>query len=248
MRPRGNGYVRRFHDGSLDLDPVLDLAVHSRSERGLLGIARDPDFINNQHVYLYYTESPTGEDTQENPDDARNKVARFTWNGSALVDRKEILDLPVTPGYNHVSGVLRFGHDDRLYVILGDLNRQGLMQNIDDGGPPNTSGGVIRVDVNGRAPSDNPFYDVTNPDWEMNRNFSYGLRNSFGLTFDPVTGDLWETGELRFVRDRKEHSQGPVVEGQLQRLDDRRGSLDVPLDREIPEYDRTGLNSAVLDD
>jgi len=191
---KANGQVRRVVGGVLQPGFVLDVAVHSLSERGLLGIAVDPDFVLNRQVYLYYTESATGADTTASTSTPLgNRVYRYTWNGTALVSPVLILNLPVTSGPNHNGGVIAFGPDGALYVIIGDLNRNGKLQNIPTGPDPDDSGVILRVDTNGAGLADNPFYNALTPAAPMNRYFAYGVRNSFGMTFDPLTGDLWDT-------------------------------------------------------
>lgn len=191
---KSDGRVRRVLDGTLLATPVLDVAVHFSSERGLLGIALDPDFINNRHVYLYYTESATGADTSlSSSTPLGNRVYRYTWNGSALVDPRLVLDLPATPGPNHDGGVIAFGPDDALYAVIGDLNRNGKLQNFPAGPDPDDTGVIFRVARSGAGLPDNPFHDPADSANPMNRYYAYGVRNSFGLAFDPVTGDLWDT-------------------------------------------------------
>ncbi|HKQ61057.1 MAG TPA: PQQ-dependent sugar dehydrogenase [Candidatus Polarisedimenticolaceae bacterium] len=187
---KDTGKVRRVLNRVLQPNPVLDVAVDSASERGLLGIATDPDFPHNRWVYLYYTESPT---TSEVFNDANssNRVYRYTWNPSTatLTDPRRLLDLGVSaPQFPavHNGGVIAFGPDDMLYVVVGDLGRSSQR-------PDLNSGGIMRVDRNGQAPRDNPFYNGANPADPINRFISYGLRNSFGMAFDPVTGDVWES-------------------------------------------------------
>ena len=187
---KNNGQVRRVQGGVLLAGSVLDVGVSNSSERGLLGIATDPDFINNNHVYLYYTESSTGADGTS---PVGNRVYRYTWDGSALVDPVLILDLPATPGPNHDGGVILFGPDDKLYVVIGDLNRNGQLENFPAGDPPDDTAVIFRVDVHGNGLADNPFFDTTDPSNPLNRYYAYGLRNSFGMGFDPVSGELWDT-------------------------------------------------------
>jgi glucose/arabinose dehydrogenase len=190
---KANGQVRRIVGGVLQPGFVLDVPVHFASERGLLGIAVDPDFVLNRQVYLYYTESSTGADTSGTSTPLGNRVYRYTWDGTALVNPVLILNLPVTSGPNHDGGVITFGPDGALYVVIGDLNRNGKLQNNPTGPDPDDTGVIFRVDANGAGLADNPFYSALNPSDPMNRYFAYGLRNSFGLTFDPLTGDLWDT-------------------------------------------------------
>jgi hypothetical protein len=104
-----------------------------------------------------------------------------------------ILDLPVSPGPNHNGGVLTFGPDGALYIVIGELNRSGKLQNVPTGADPDDTGVIFRVDASGAGLADNPFFNAANRSSPMNRYFAYGIRNSFGLTFDPLTGNLWDT-------------------------------------------------------
>lgn len=185
---KNDGRVRRVINGVLQSGAVLDVAVDTASERGLLGIAVHPNFPATPSVYLYYTQSSTSVDTNGSP--LANRVYRYTWNGSALVSPQLILDLPVTPGPNHDGGTLTFGPDGKLYVVIGDLNRDGQLQNNVSGAAPDDSGVILRVNDDGSAPADNPFFAQGG---NLAKYYAYGVRNSFGLAFDPVSGELWDT-------------------------------------------------------
>lgn len=185
---KNNGQVRRVISGVLQPNPVLDVAVDSSSERGLLGIAVHPDFPISPFVYLYYTESTTGGDSSGSA--AANRVYRYTWNGAALTAPLLILELPADPGPNHNGGVLTFGPDDKLYVVIGDLNRNGRLQNFSNGPAPDDTSVILRINPDGSIPSDNPFFAQGG---NLAKYFAYGIRNSFGLAFDPVTDELWMT-------------------------------------------------------
>lgn len=191
---KNDGRVLRITPGGGEPSIVLDLHVSTASERGLLGITLSPDFQNDRLIYLFYTESPTGADDSDFfSEPAGNRVYRYRWNGVELVDPVLVLDLPATPGPNHDGGILTFGPDDALYVVIGDLNRDGKLQNFPDGPDPDDTGVILRVDRDGRPLPDNPFFDPADPGNPLGRYFAYGIRNSFGLTFDPLSGDLWET-------------------------------------------------------
>ncbi len=186
---KDDGRVRRVIAGVLQSSVVLDVNVNTFAERGLLGIALDPDFIHNAYVYLYYSEASGADDGPA----LGNRVYRYTWNGSALVTPQLVLDLPIDPGPNHDGGVILFGPDDRLYVVIGDLNHDGQLQNDPAGAAPDNTSVILRVDRSGRGPIDNPFYNPALPQSPLQRYYAYGVRNSFGLTFDPVTAALWDT-------------------------------------------------------
>ncbi|HKQ59787.1 MAG TPA: PQQ-dependent sugar dehydrogenase [Candidatus Polarisedimenticolaceae bacterium] len=188
---KNDGKVRRVIGGVLQAAPVLDLAVDGFGERGGLGLALHPDFPHTGWVYLYYTASSTGADTLGEADPVVNRIVRYRWNGTQLVEPLGLLTLPANVAHN--GGTLAFGPDDRLYAIIGDNFRQGFLQNNTAGVGPDDTGVIFRLDAQGRGVADNPFvrtFPATSP---MTRYYAYGIRNSFGLAFDPLSGALWET-------------------------------------------------------
>jgi len=223
---KATGKVQRIVNGALQSTP-LDLAVNNASERGLLGIVLHPNFSQNGFVYLYWTESSTGVDTA-NIDQVPllgNRVDRYHWNGSTLTFDRNLIKLRALqqdagqPSRgNHNGGVLRFGPDGKLYLVIGDNGRRGFLQNIKSGGPvpddqfggpepdnAHTTGVILRLNDDGSTPADNPFFNAaTNLTGEAAINvkkvFAYGIRNSFGMDFDPLSGALWtqENGDDAF--------------------------------------------------
>ena len=178
------GTVRLVSNGLLQEQPVLKVDVNSDSERGLLGIA----IKNKDTVFLYYTESSS---SSEDIESLKNRVYKYQWNEEEkiLVNPKLILDLPAIPGPNHDGGKLAIGPDNYLYAVIGDLNHDGKLQNIVDGPKPDDTGVIFRINPeNGSSAPDNPFASTEN-----NRYYAYGIRNSFGIDFDPVSGKLWDT-------------------------------------------------------
>ena len=177
-----DGNVRLVSNGQLQPQPVLRVSVDTKSERGLLGIAV---MNNSKAVFLYYTDSQGG-------GELRNRVYRYEWNGQTLVNPKLILDLPGLPGPNHDGGKLSIGPDNYLYAIIGELRHNGKLQNIKDGPDPDDTGVIFRVNpADGSPVENNPFANDSNQ--AMHRYYAYGIRNSFGIGFDPITGNLWET-------------------------------------------------------
>ncbi|MBX9655450.1 PQQ-dependent sugar dehydrogenase [bacterium] len=183
---KNSGNVRYYNNGSSSV--ALTLPVDSSSERGLLGIALDPNFSTNNSVYLYYSQAAAGGGWAE------NRVSRFTFNGTSLASETPLLSFPFDPsqanGPNHNGGPLRFGPDGMLYGVIGDLNRFGQEQNNTSAATSANAGGIFRINTDGSIPSDNPF--VGGPSG-FEQWFAYGVRNSFGLAFDPVTGNFWDT-------------------------------------------------------
>lgn len=174
---------------------VLDLPVSNDSERGLLGIALSPNFTTDNLVYLYYTAA-----SQDGGAPIVNAIKRYRWDplNQSLTFHKKIADLPATPGANHNGGKIQFGPDGKLYAVIGDLNRNELTSN-HDGSDLTRSGAILRLNSSGSSVTTNPFYDSSRKT-PANDIFAYGVRNSFGMAFDPVSGSLWmsENGPSEF--------------------------------------------------
>ena len=154
---KNDGRVKRVINGVLQSGQVLDLAVDNASERGLLGIALHPEFPGTPFIYLYFTQSSTASDTSGSPPPVGNRVYRFRWEGNALVEPMLILALPVTPGPNHNGGTIAFGPDRKLYVVIGDLNRNGQLQNDAAGPVPDDTSVILRLMTAARNHIGNPF-------------------------------------------------------------------------------------------
>jgi glucose/arabinose dehydrogenase len=185
------GNVRLISNGVLQSEPVLQIEqVESNNERGLLGIAYD-----GNSVYLFVTESGAQVEGVSTEGEVRNRVYSYAWDGSSLTDPQLLLDLPSTPGTNHQGGKLKVGPDNQLYVVVGEMQREGQLQNFINGPPPDDTGVILRVNpIDGSASIDNPFVEGGE---EAGRYYAYGIRNSYGFDFDPMTGKLWdaENGE-----------------------------------------------------
>jgi len=215
---KNTGKVQRVTNGAVQSPAPLDLAVNSGSERGLLGIALHPNFQNNGFVYLYWTQSSTGVDSANLADVALlgNRVDRYVWNGVKLTFDRNLIKLHAyqadanqTLRGNHNGGVLRFGPDGKLYILMGDNGRRGLLQNNqlgpvpDDqfGGPEpddaHLTGFILRLNDDGSTPPDNPFFNASTTltgqaATNIRKLYAYGVRNGFGLAFDPLSGNLWD--------------------------------------------------------
>jgi len=220
---KATGNVKRVVNGKATT--VLTLPVNNASERGLLGIALQPNFSRTHGVYLYWTQSKSGTVSADIADVPvlGNRVDRYVWDPSAgtlTFDRNIIrlrsfqADANQPMRGNHDGGKIVFGPDGKLYVQIGDQGRRGQLQNLADGpfggglpddqfggpepDPTHDTGVIFRLNPDGTAPSDNPFFKAGaamggNVGPNVQKIFSYGHRNGFGLAFDPATGSLWES-------------------------------------------------------
>lgn len=172
------GQLRVIKNDVLLASAFLTVTTDSTGERGLLGIAFDPDFSNNQWVYIYYT-------VPGSP--AHNRVSRFTANGDVAVPGSEsvILELnDLSTATNHNGGAIHFGHDGKLYVAVGENATSSNSQTLG-----NLLGKMLRINPNGSIPTDNPFYSVATG---INRAiWALGLRNSFTFAIQPGTGRMF---------------------------------------------------------
>jgi aldose sugar dehydrogenase len=218
------GQVRLVSNGILQKQPILTLPVDNASERGLLGIAalkESNSFVDKNiaaggplpsslllpptkttKVFLYITES-------NGKESLRNRIYKYDWDSEKhlLSNPELILDLDALPGPNHNGGKLTVGPDHYLYAVIGNVNAgDSILQNYKHGRGPHDTSVIFRIDPNnGSAAPKNPFLSSSNnndntTDRILSRYYAYGIRNSFGITFDPVTGKLWDTenGETRY--------------------------------------------------
>jgi glucose/arabinose dehydrogenase len=174
------GRLRVIRNGALLATPFLTVTVNSAGERGLLGVAFDPDFASNRFVYVYYTAtSPT----------IHNRVSRFTASATnpdvaAAGSEVQLLNLPtLSSATNHNGGALHFGPDGRLFIAVGENANGANAPSLNT-----TLGKMLRINKDGTIPTDNPFFNQTTG---INRSiWARGLRNPFTFGFQPGTGRL----------------------------------------------------------
>ena len=170
------GALRIIENGVLLATPAITLSVNSSGERGLLGIAFDPNFSSNNFIYLYYTLSSA----------ANNRISRFTMNGNTIVAGSEsiVLNLdPLSGATNHNGGTIQFGPDGKLYVGVGENANTLHAQNLDT-----YHGKILRINSDGSVPAGNPFTVGTA---QRQRVWEYGMRNPYTLSIQPGTGRIF---------------------------------------------------------
>ena len=172
------GQLRVIKNGDLLATPFVTVTTDSSGERGLLGVAFDPNFATNQFVYVYYTAtSPI----------IRNRVSRFTASGDVAVPGSEVIILDLDPlgdATNHNGGAIHFGLDGKLYIGVGENDNGANAQTL-----TNLLGKILRINPDGSIPSDNPFF--TTPSNVNGAIWALGLRNPFSFAIQPGTGRIF---------------------------------------------------------
>ncbi len=176
------GKLRVVKNGTLLTTPFVTVTVDASGERGLLGVAFDPNFLTNQLVYVFYTATTPA---------VHNRISRFKANGDiadASVGEVVILDFDNLSGAtNHNGGAIHFGADGKLYAAHGDNASGSNSQSLN-----NLLGKIIRMnpvpDPVAQIPTDNPFYNSASGKNRLV--WALGLRNPFTFSVQPGTGRM----------------------------------------------------------
>jgi aldose sugar dehydrogenase len=206
---KNEGTVKRIVNGQMLPEPLLKVEVSTASERGMLGIAVGIDETSHKYpyVFLYYTRPSAPADNNKINDknadlEASNALYRYELKDNKLVDPHLLLRLPHLGQVVHNGGVLIIGPDDNLYVSAGSVagDNKGRSdksdtksQNINDGPDPDGRGGILRFSQDGEAVREDNGDYILGSQSPTNLYYAYGIRNSFGIDFDPETGFLWDT-------------------------------------------------------
>jgi glucose/arabinose dehydrogenase len=186
----------RVNRGIVTDMPLLDVDVANSIERGMCGIAVSKnDFKTN--VYLYFTEID-GNDGSDRAGKAPigNRLYKYELVDNRLVNPVLLLDLPADPGPRHNGGAIQIGPDNNIYVPVGDIDgsfkadfEATQAQNFDDGIVADGRSGILRITQGGKPVGEG----ILGDSMPLRLYYAYGIRNSFGLDFDPITGLLWDT-------------------------------------------------------
>jgi aldose sugar dehydrogenase len=189
---KNNGTVHRILNGVMSKEPLLDVNVANKVERGLLGIAIEKNKNGPTYVFLYYSETMEKDGNDFSKDPLGNRLYRYELaeNGTRLIKPQLLLDLPANPEPTHNGGIVTIGADNNVYLVIGDIEvHRTPAQNKVSGKDVDGTSGILRITRDGE-PVDPWILGDTYP---LNLYYAYGIRNSFGIDFDPVTGKLWDT-------------------------------------------------------
>lgn len=192
---KDTGMVKRIVNGKVLAKPVLDVNVANSIERCMCGIAVSKD-SSTTYVFIYYTEIDGNDgDDKAGKQPIGNRVYRYELSGDVLTNPLLLMDLPASPGPRHNGGDIMIGPDNNLYVSIGDVDgsfkgsaTETKAQNYEDGVDPDGRAGILRITQDGQ-PTDGILGDSI----PLRIYYAYGIRNSFGMDFDPLSGNLWDT-------------------------------------------------------
>jgi glucose/arabinose dehydrogenase len=204
---KDEGTVQRIVNGKILQEPLLQVVVDSKDERGMLGIAiATKDAATNIetearkspiNIFLFFTEAKVGDFPMG------NRVYKYELvdDNTKLANPKLLLNLPALPDDSHVGGVVAIGPDNNIYIAVGDqrptaFNRldhpqyHTKAQNYVNGIEPDGRSGILRITQDGEIVGGKGILGDSHP---LNKYYAYGIKNSFGFDFDPITDNLWDT-------------------------------------------------------
>lgn len=193
---KDKGTVLRVTNGSISAKPLLDVNVANSVERGMCGIAISGD-CSKTYVFIYYTEIDGNDyDDRKGKEPEGNRLYRYELVDDKLVNPILLLDLPADPGLRHNGGAIEIGPDKNIYIPVGDIdasfrkpNPPTQTQNFGYGIVADGRSGILRITQDGEPVGEG----ILGDSMPLRLYYAYGIRNSFGLGFDPVTGFLWDT-------------------------------------------------------
>ena len=208
---KNTGNVKRFVNGTLNEKPLLYVKASIKDERGLLGIAisgKNKNDYNNaflvqnknvsHNVFLYYV---VCEGKIKNTG-CENRVYRYDLDNknNVLINPKLLVGVPSFPDPSHIGGIIDIGPDENLYVTVGTFQNtiptkiyKTKTQNYEDGEPVDGRAGILRLTQDGYPVLNANGTGILGKKYPLNIYYAYGIRNSFGIDFDPITGKLWDT-------------------------------------------------------
>jgi aldose sugar dehydrogenase len=188
---KNKGTVQRIVNGHMLDKPLLDVNVNGENERGMAGIAVSKSIPGHTYVFLYYTEA----EGQDGGKPIGDRFYRYELVNNKLVNPKLILDIQITTHDYHHGGKILIGPDNNVYLLVGSESSDKsdpldtMAMNIKDGLQPDGRAGILRFTQDGKPVGEG----ILGNKYPLNLYYAYGMRNGFGMDFDPVTKKLWDT-------------------------------------------------------
>jgi aldose sugar dehydrogenase len=193
---KNEGTVKRIVNGTMLEDPLLKVNVSSTGERGMLGIAVVKRDNENKapYVFLYFTAVTSKLNTFDGKADNNstlitNRLVRYELSNDRLVNGKLIFEVDPKGQVIHNGGKMLVGPDNNVYLVIGDTNARNPQ--IEDF--PNGRAGILRFTPEGDSVKNELGNSIMGNIHPLNKYYAYGIRNGFGMDFDPVSGILWDT-------------------------------------------------------
>lgn len=187
---KNDGKVLRLNECSLESEPVLDLTVANLVERGLLGIGIYNDTEQGKtFAFIYFTNAREFDGDDAGGSAEGNRLFRFELVDGKLVNPEPLVYVSAQRGASHNGGNVLVGPDGGVYFTVGDIaSHKTRAQNFVNGSTAEGTSSILRVDKDGKS-----LKPILGRDSPLNQYYAYGIRNSYGLDFDPITGKLWDT-------------------------------------------------------
>jgi aldose sugar dehydrogenase len=187
--------VKRIVNGNMLSKSLLEVNVATQGGRGMLGIAISKNENGGStYVFLYFIESSADRGSQTG---GKARLYRYELKDNKLIHPKLLLDVSGASGVGtkanefQMGGKVLIGPDQNVYLVVGELSgRYTLAQNLKGQDPPDGSSGILRITKDGEPVTGGNILGDADP---LNKYYAYGIRNSFGMDFDPLSGKLWDT-------------------------------------------------------
>src|SRR5215467_1293370 len=209
------GTVTRVTNGTISSHPLLNVKVGKGFTQGMLGIAISKNSKSNStYVFLYYTESlknsTNGQSQKGVSTPLENRLYRYEFVNGKLINPKLLVRLPagtVKQDYMDNGGYIRIGPDNNVYFSVGAVTGnnissvQTLTQNFVNGTAVDGRAGILRITQDGKPVLDKQGRGLLGDSYPLNLYYGYGLKDNFGIDFDPMTGYLWDSEPGRIIND-----------------------------------------------
>jgi glucose/arabinose dehydrogenase/plastocyanin/uncharacterized protein YjiK len=184
---RMNETIMRIVNGQMLDEPVLDLNNTINIRGCMCGLKILQNDNGTSYAFLYYYKTEVTED--DGTEKIVNRLYRYDITNGKFTNPNLIFEMPTPLNSPHNGGKVMVGPDDNIYVTIGEIRRYKTQaQNVNNGSLPDGSSGILRFTPNGDSVGG--LLGDTHP---LDKYYGYGIRNSFGLDYDPITGNIWMT-------------------------------------------------------